>query len=73
MRRRSSSDPWKNPLSQAARQVTITGTAPPLERAGHVRPVDGVEAHLDDVGAGCGVAILPDFAHRAAGDGHTQL
>ncbi len=49
------------------------GMAPAFERAGHVRPVDGVEAHLDDVGAGYGVAILSDFAHRAAGDGHTQL
>jgi hypothetical protein len=44
------------------------GTAPAVERAGHVRTVHRVEAHLDDVGAGRGVAIATDFAHRAAGD-----
>jgi hypothetical protein len=49
------------------------GTAPAVERAGHVRTVHRVEAHLDDVGAGRGVAIATDFAHRAAGDRHTQL
>ena len=49
------------------------GTAPALERTGHVRTVHRVEAHLDDVGAGRGVAIATDFAHRAAGDRHTQL